>query len=265
MQRWRFGIGPLGIGVRDRARLEAQLGSMFGVEVEVRPFLTYGELLDAVVVRGVHLAWMGPALYVRARDRAEVEALVRPERESGTYYRGSLFVRGDSSLRSVSDLAGARIAWVDPSSCAGYLYPRLALARAGLDPDTLGTERFVGSHGAVVRAVESGVVDVGAGYVELESQDDPTSPIRRAAWTDTPLDARSILITDAVPADVVVATRALGAQERDRALRELTLMHSTAEGAGVLRDLFRASALREVDRDEYDTVVAALEAAGEKL
>lgn len=262
---WRFGIGPLGIGTRDRARLEALLGAMFGIEVEVRPFLTYGELLDAVVVRAVHLAWLGPALYVRARERCEVEPLVRPERESGTFYRGALFVRSDSERKSTADLAGARIAWVDPSSCAGYLYPRLALTQSGLDPESLGTERFVGSYAAVVRAVESGMADVGAAYVELERNDDPSSRALRAAWTDTPLEARPILITDPVPADVVVATRALARDERDKVKRELVGMHWTEEGSAVLKDLFRAGALREVDGAEYETIVAALQAAGEKL
>lgn len=239
---------------------------MLGAEIELRPAMTYSQLLEAVITRTVHLAWLGPAVFVRARARCEVEPLARPEREGGLAYRAAIFVRESSPFHAPSDLSGARVAWVDPSSCAGYLYPRLALARAGFDVETgLESERFVGSHAAVVRAVETDAVDAGAAYVELEDPSDPTSRVVRAAWTDTPLEARAILISDPVPADVVVATRALEGDDRARARRELLALHETEEGTAVLRDLFHASALRSVDLADYETVSAALVAAGEQL
>ncbi|MDQ3034560.1 MAG: phosphate/phosphite/phosphonate ABC transporter substrate-binding protein [Myxococcota bacterium] len=266
MTTWILATGPVGLGTRDRSRLETLLGSLLGTSIEVRPYLTYTELLDAVVTRVAHLAWLGPALLVRGRARCELEPLVRAERESGASYRAALFVLPSSELRVASDLAGARFAWVDPSSCAGYLYPRLALQRAGVDVDeALGTERFVGSYGAVMRAVETGAVDVGAAYVETEDVSDASAPILRAAWSDHGLDARAILVTDPVPADVVVATSALGAVDRARVRRELLALHETDEGAAILRSLFHARALREVAIQDYDAVVVALQAAGEAL
>jgi len=85
----------------------------------------------------------------------------------------------------LEQIAGHSVAWVDSSSAAGYVYPRLQLAAHGIDPSTAFQEEvFLRSHEAVVRAVLDRAVDLGATYVLL----DPASPrkVIRAGWRPFP-------------------------------------------------------------------------------
>ena len=71
-----------------------------------------------------------------------------------------------SVLKSGAWSTNEWVGWVDPDSCGGYLFPRAALAERGFDPKKhFKEEKLLGSHGAVVRAVESGDIDCGATYL----------------------------------------------------------------------------------------------------
>ena len=271
---WIVGTGPIGLeaeGERGRSRLASVLGAALreaglGSRVEVRAALTYSELLGWVGRREVQLAWLGPALFVHAESRFGVTALVRAVRDGRQSYRGALFAREGSALRGPDDLRGTRVAWVDPDSCAGFLFPRIALAQRGLDPDATFSElRILGSHGAVVRAVASGQADVGATFVELRTPDDASSAVVRAGWSGSPVPMRPVLITDPVPADVVVATRVVSPDARERVASTLAGLGARPDGAAVLRELFQASALEPVDAAEYVPVRSALRAVGVRV
>ena len=70
-------------------------------------------------------------------------------------------------MRTIQDLKGLNVAWVEQTSAAGYLFPRAALLQAGLKPAELfKTETFVGDHAAVCKAVLDGKADVGATYAD---------------------------------------------------------------------------------------------------
>ena len=76
------------------------------------------------------------------------------------HYHGALFVKPDSPIRTADDLAGRTVGWVDRNSCAGYLFPRFALAEKRYHPTSLlGEEQFLRSHGATIQAVDAGHVD----------------------------------------------------------------------------------------------------------
>lgn len=266
---WIVGTGPIGLdseGDRSRARLASVLAAALGAPVEIRAALTYSELLGWVGRREVQLAWLGPALYAQAESRFGVEALVRAERDGRQSFRGALFATEASAIRAPEDLRGKRVAWVDPDSCAGFLFPRIALAQRGLDPDSTFAElRILGSHAAVVRAVAGGQADVGATFVELRDAADPSSPITRAGWHGAKVPMRAVLVTEPVPADVIVATRAVHEAARAAVSGALQHLHERPDGAEVLRELFQASALRPAVAAEYAAVKSALRAAGVRI
>ncbi|AKF07660.1 phosphate/phosphite/phosphonate ABC transporter substrate-binding protein [Sandaracinus amylolyticus] len=262
-------VGPIALdaeGERVRAGLAAALGRALQIEVEVRPALTYRELLGWVGRREVQLAWLGPALFVQAHARFGVEPLVRMEREGRASFRGALFVREDAGITTPEQLAGKRVAWVDPDSCAGFLFPRIALAQRGLDPDRLFADmRILGSHGAVVAAVASRQVDAGATFVEHASPDDPTTPIARAGWSGADVPMRAVLTSDPIPGDVIAATRVLDERWRARIVDVLESLDREPDGATAMRSLFQAARLVRATSDDYAPVRDALRAAGVKI
>jgi phosphonate transport system substrate-binding protein len=99
---------------------------------------------------------------------------------------------------------GARAAWVDRESAAGYLVIRAALRARGLGFErAFKEEKFYGSHDAVVRAVLHGEADVGATYVHVL----PDDSIGKAGWGAA--DVKVLARYGPIPADVIAASSSL--------------------------------------------------------
>ncbi|RMH20626.1 MAG: phosphate/phosphite/phosphonate ABC transporter substrate-binding protein [Acidobacteria bacterium] len=72
---------------------------------------------------------------------------------------GFLFCHG-----AIEKVRGKRVAFTDPNSTSGYLFPALQLLDAGIDPERDVDTVFLGSHDASVIAVMNGDVDVGVSF-----------------------------------------------------------------------------------------------------
>ncbi len=171
----------------------------------------------------VDLAWTSPILALTHPSMGRGVPLASAVRQGATHYHSVLFVSSDSSLKSATALQGCSVAWVAPTSASGYVFPRVALASQGLDPQTLfKTEIFCFSHGAVVDAVLSGQADVGASFAVFEDGD-ATKPLLRAGFQDTEHDiaVRILVVSAPIPSDLWLATRPAHQQLGDRLLRSL--------------------------------------------
>jgi phosphonate transport system substrate-binding protein len=168
-------------------------------------------------------------------------------RASEKTYRAVLFVRADSPRRVPADLAGARAAWVDPDSCSGYLFPRIALSEDhGLDPATLfSEEKMLGSHAAVIAAVTKRQADCGATFA-----------------SGVPDDMRWIVTSAPIPSDAVCASPSMDRARRDALGSALADLHRSADGAITLRDLFDVARLEPALPRHYDLVRRAMAGTG---
>lgn len=220
---------------------------------------SYAALLDRVRAKGAAIAWLPPALFVRAKADGVIAKVLRIERSGGDAYQGAIFVRSDSAIQRPADLRGARIAWVDAESSAGYLFPRLALREAGLDPTNLfSSETFVESHSRSVRAVVSGFADAGATFVQLLDPQDPKRGIAIAGWTgfaDT-RSLRAVLVSASIPSDTVCVLA--GVADADRIEASLASFHTRPHGQRLLRMLLNGDRLVPTDGTEYEPVSRAL-------
>jgi len=135
------------------------LSEVLGTTVELVIVDEYSDLYDQLVTGKLDIAWMPPLLHARAtKEGAELAAV--SERDGSFTYRSAILVLADSRAQRLRDLRGARFAWVDPSSAAGYIFPRLELVGAGIDPDKdLASERFFGSIATAADAVLAGEAD----------------------------------------------------------------------------------------------------------
>lgn len=262
MERLIFGTGPVRLGadgVTTRSQLSATLTKALDLPVRVVATASYADLLGQLSRAEVHLAWMSPSLALNACDDLAATPLVSAVRAPGAQFYGTLFVRADSPHRSVEDLRGRRIAWVDTDSCSGYLFPRVALAAAGIDLTRFfSDEKVLGSHDAVGRAVADHTVDVGATYLNVDD-DAFTGNTILAGWCDVTVDPmRTILRTDPIPSDMVIAGRDVDAEIRAKVLRVLTTLHNDPDVAKSMRHLFGASRFEPADLQRYDTVRRAM-------
>jgi phosphonate transport system substrate-binding protein len=245
-------------GERLRQRLALLLVDVLRRPVAVVASRTYAEVTEKLERGEAQLAWMPPALFVRAEARMRLTLLAAIDRAHGAGYRGVLFVPADSAARAPGELAEQRVAWVDPDSCAGHLFVRLALLGQGLTPGALfREERFLGSHGAVVRAVMRGEADAGATHAQLG----PDGGLLLAGWQAyAGRDAmRALLVTDPIPADVVCASPALDVDALDDVREALLHLHESASDGDLLSELFGGPRLVPASTVDYDPVRSALE------
>jgi phosphonate transport system substrate-binding protein len=210
--------------------LARYLGRKTGVTIELSILPHYGDSISTFVSAGMDGAFFGSFTYVLAHAKLGGEVLVRPEDTDGvSTYHGLLFVRKDSGIRTVEQMAGKRFAFVDKATTAGYLLPLSYFQRHGKNYNTFLREfYFAGTHEDVIYDVLNGKADIGAAKDTV---------FNRLARSDARL--REELLVLAVSPEVPENALAVR-KDLDRSLRALLQdallsMDSDPEGAKVLK------------------------------
>ena len=162
--RLKLGISPFESAERTRtdlAPLAKMVGAMLGVPLEITPADSYQALVQAVSSGEVDIALLSPVSYAHARRLQPKLQLVAQVISQGVIeYASFIVVRSDDPAQDLADLHGRRMAWVDPLSASGFIYPLAAFHRAGQVPEkTLKSQKFYGTHEAALQAVLSGEAD----------------------------------------------------------------------------------------------------------
>ncbi len=137
-----------------------------GLEIQFVQRSSYREILEQVVSRDLDLAWLCGFPYVQERERLRLMAT--PLFQGKPEYHSYLLAHHTHRANGIEGLAGGVMAYSDPNSFSGYLYPRSQLQQAGLSSDSYFRRSFfTWSHRRVVEAVAVGLADAGAvaGYV----------------------------------------------------------------------------------------------------
>ena len=140
-----------------------------GVRIRALVASDYAGVIEALRSRRVDLAFVHPVGYVLANREAGCQILVRDIWQGKTAYTARFYVRKDRGIKQVADLRGKTIAFVDPASSSGYIYPMVLLMKEGLvrdrDPKSFFKEAlFSGTHEAALQAVLHGRVDAAASF-----------------------------------------------------------------------------------------------------
>jgi phosphonate transport system substrate-binding protein len=144
-----------------RAHLEKKLGQ----KVKVFTATDYTGVIEAMKKKRVDIAWFGPLSYYLAEQEAGAEAFAVGVNESGkSTYRSIFVVPGDSPAKSLKDLRGKNVAFVDPASTSGGLMPTYMIKKeTGMMPEQFfGKFTYAGSHDAAELAVKNKTVDAAA-------------------------------------------------------------------------------------------------------
>lgn len=143
------------------AYLEGKLGR------KVRAFVAtdYAGVVEALRNETADMGFMGPLQYLIAREQAGAVPILGEVYNGQATYVSRIFVRKDSGIRKLEDLRGKTIAFVDPLSSSGYLYPLETFRQAGLIANRDTAERFfnkiyfAGGDEQALRAVLNKFVD----------------------------------------------------------------------------------------------------------
>lgn len=227
--------------------LTRYLGEKLGQPVELRIARDYQAAIDAVKEDKVDYAYLGPSLYVKLRERSgEYPLLARQQIGGQPVFHGKIFVRVDSPLHTLRELAGKRFAFGEEHSTMSHLVPRYMLNQAGIPVDKLGSYAFVGDHVNVALSVLAGDFDAGAVkedvYFKYQNR-----------------GLRELATSEAISDHVFVASHKLPAAQVHR-LREIMLhMNQDAKGRAALHALTKGTtALVPVQDSDYDSLRAVL-------
>ncbi len=145
--------------------LKKYLYDRLGITVNFTNLSRYGNIVERFTAENMDGGFFDSFTYALAHDQIGVEPLARPVNLDGTStYRGHIFVRKDSGIRTVKEMKGKRFAFVERATTAGYLFPLAYLREHGVaNPQAyLGGTFFAGSPEAAIQAVLNDEADIGA-------------------------------------------------------------------------------------------------------
>ena len=210
---------------------------------------SYAALVEQIGRGLVHVAWAPPLVAVELERSGAAKPVLCLARGGQTAYHSAIFAPRASHVRSLQDLTGMHVAWVDRESSAGYVLPRLKLTSVGLDPRTLfGRESFLRTHGAVARAVLAGDTDLGATYLSVDVR---TKRVVSAGWLDagaTQEDVRVLTTAGPIPSDAIVVSK-LPVDAVEALTEEVRRLTRGAPDA--LKGLFRADGFERVEAHHF--------------
>ena len=158
-----------------RNGLAKDLGEALGMEVEEIQASDYNAIIEALRTGKADMAYMGPLAIALAVERADVEPIVMKaedgDRDKAVYHSVFIAKSDRADIRTIQDIKGKTMAFVDPDSTSGNLVPTAEIIKAfpedGLNSDLLHTNgkffeavSFSGKHQAGLQAVIKGDVDV---------------------------------------------------------------------------------------------------------
>jgi len=236
------------------------VGAQADVAITTRALPSYDGVAQLVHKGELDLAWVPPIPFIALLRNESVVPLACPQR-GGTHYHGAIVVAAGAPVGALSLLVGKRAAWVERYSAAGFVVPRIEMAKAGLDVKTaFSSERFFGSHAAVVQAVADGVADFCATFVRLA----PNGAVVGGPWIGKP-DVEGKLRIFAtfgeIPPDVLAARDGLEEGVRERVRAGLLGLGKTARGAELLDAAFGAEGIFVPTVATYEALREAAAAA----
>ncbi len=225
-----------------------------GVPVKAQVASDYAGVVEALRSRRVDLAFVHPVGYVLANREAGCLILVRDIWQGKVAYTARFYVRKDAGLRRLEDLRGKTIAFVDPASSSGYIYPMVLLIKQGLvrdrDPKSFFKEAlFAGTHEVALRSVLAGRVDAAASFdkaPELHLKD-PALIGQLAVVAETPeIPEAGICARPGLPADQVAR------------IKQALLAIRGPEHAALLKQIYDIDGFTEAADRDYDPVRDAM-------
>jgi len=202
-----------------------------------------------------HLGSLATFAYILAADRGCAEAELVSVRYGSPTYNGQIFVRADSGIEDISELAGKTFCRPDSLSTSGWIIPSIELKAAGVDITNDLDVVDAGSHDAAIAGVYSGDCDAGASYVDARPRIEEDYP-------DVMEVVKVIFQTTDIPNDGLQYVPSFSREMRDQINAALLAIAETEAGQEALDTAYQWAGLEPHDDTFYDPFRQVLDAAG---
>ncbi|RMH21395.1 MAG: phosphate/phosphite/phosphonate ABC transporter substrate-binding protein [Acidobacteria bacterium] len=235
----------------------AYLESELGLPVKGYVTLDHTAAIEALRNGDADVSFMGGLPYVLAHNEIGAQVVLAEVYRGSPTYRGRIFVRKDSGIKTLADLRGKSIAFADPISESGFLYPRDIFAREGLLPrdadlkSFFSTVYFAGGYQQAIQAVANGFVDA-AGVSQFADLLLRPEELAEVTW---------IAESDLIPSHVVVARKGLD-PERLAAFKRAMLKLNQPDYRHLLKHVYSPDGYVETSHQAYAPVEELARAYG---
>lgn len=223
-----------------------------GLKFEVKIPTSYIAVVEAIGSHHVDIAYLNTTTYFLAQEKYGAEAkYITLNVDGSSQYKGQFIARADSKIKTLADINGKKMAYVDPTSASGYIMPAYLLKTKNIKP---AQEVFAGRHDAVVNMVYQKQVDAGATFYALP-QNGKFMDARQLVLNQFPDVEEKVKVIDytvTLMNDAFVFRKELPEDIKEKLIKAIDKWAITPEGKATLKVMGNATGLRRVSDDEYN-------------
>jgi phosphonate transport system substrate-binding protein len=238
----------------DHQAFAKDLSSRVGIDIQIVISKDYDDLVQKFKTGEIDFAFFSPLNFLSAERTADAKVLLKKVYGKSEFYYSAILVRKDSNIKSLKNLSGKKIAYVDKKSTSGYLYPRAMLRKAGLEVSSVHPE-FAGTHDLAVKALVDGKVDAAGVWADLPENGG-------GAWTNGENKVgdkvRVLAYSDPIPNDAFVVRKAYFNSHEENVFKIMNaLIDMSEKGENSLKKAFDTDKMATATSRHYDSVRAA--------
>ena len=254
-----MGLSPIANSeklIEDTAPLHKMLGDEIGKPVEGFIATNYIGVVEALGTGTIDFALIPPFAYILANKKNGTEALLTSigKHDEPGYY-SVLIVRTDSGIEKVEDLKGKKVAFVDPSSTSGYIFPAVILKDHGIDIEKDITSQFAGGHDKALQLLVNGDVDAIGTYEDAITKFAKEFP-------EVTEKVKVLQKSDLIPGITLVVSSKVDDATKQKIKDAFLKVTSTQEGQDLTVKLFGIKGFEEANIDNYKLIEDKLNKMG---
>lgn len=199
--------------------------------------------------------------YVLANQKYGAEARITFLRHGSATYQSQFLAKADGPIKSLADLKGKKMAFVDPASFSGYLLPLKTLKDKNIEPkETV----FAMKHDAVVSMIYQGQVDAGATFYSPPA-DGKIEDARRLVlqqYPDVEKKVKIVELSNAIHNDPIIFRKDLPEDMKNKIVDAFMNFVNTPEGKVAFKEIYGVTELKKCTDQDYESVRKTLSELG---
>lgn len=237
--------------------LEKNTGYKFNVQIP-QSFIA---VVEAFGTKRADIAAINTFGYIMAHQKYGAEAVLTVIRHGSATYQSQFLTKTASSIKSLKDLEGKKVAFVDPASASGYLLPMKTLRDLNVKPsETV----FAMKHDTVVSMIYQGQVDAGATFYSPPSTEgiEDARRLVKTQYPDVESKIRIVELSEPIPNDPIVVRKDMSPEMKEKIIQAFLSFISTPEGKAAFKEIYSVDELKKSTDKDYDAVRAMLTSLG---
>ncbi len=214
---------------------------------------SYVAVVEAFGTQRADMASINTFGYYKAHKQYGVEAHLTVIRYGLATYQSQFLARADGPIQKLKDLAGKKVAFVDPSSTSGYLLPLKTLRDQKIEPKEI---VFAMKHDSVVSMIYQRQVDAGATYYSPPQNGEMEDARRmvKTQYPDVEKKIKIIQLSEPIPNDPVVFRKDIPEEMKEKIVEVLLQYVASEEGRKSLEAMLGATNFKHATDADYDSV-----------